>query len=59
MVGNKNDLKDERNVTFKEGLEFTKKHDIPFFETSAKNNINIDNLFDFIARTFMVKLEHL
>ena len=53
IVGNKKDLKDKRQISFEEGLKFTKKHDIPFFETSAKNNINIDNLFDFIARTFM------
>ena len=51
LVGNKKDLNEKREVTFKEGLEMSKLHGLPFFETSAKTNINIDNLFDFIART--------
>ena len=55
-MGNKNDLVNEREITFQTALDFSKSHDYPFFETSAKENINIDNLFDFIARTFHSKM---
>ena len=38
-------------------LFLNEKNDFPFFETSAKFNINIENLFDFIARTLVNKMK--
>jgi len=53
IVGNKIDKKDEREVSFKEGLAFCRLNDIPFFETSALKNNNIENVFDFMGRFYL------
>ena len=39
---NKIDVVSERQVSTLEGIALAKKWDIPFFEASAKNRINID-----------------
>ena len=44
ICGNKIDLND-RKVNKKDGEEFANKMGFPFFETSAKNNENIENMF--------------
>ena len=53
LVGNKCDLEEERQVSTEEGSEFATRYGINFFETSAKNTVNIEELFkdsiDFIA----------
>ncbi len=41
LVGNKVDLEQERQVSTGEGAELAREWDLPFFETSAKNRINI------------------
>jgi Ras-related protein Rab-5C len=46
LVGNKNDIRDDRKIPFEEALEYSIKHNILFFETSAKTNYNIDKIFD-------------
>lgn len=45
LVGNKNDLKFEREVTTEEGQEFADKHNLIFFETSAKSGDNVESSF--------------
>jgi len=45
LIGNKTDLEEKREVSYQEGLEFAKKYDLIFFETSAKNFININESF--------------
>lgn len=42
LVGNKIDL--EREVTFSEGREFANFYNMMYFETSAKENIGIDDM---------------
>jgi len=42
LVGNKVDLDNHREVQKDEGKAFAEKSHIPFFETSAKANISID-----------------
>ncbi|KAL6071496.1 Ras GTPase [Balamuthia mandrillaris] len=42
LVGNKVDLEDQREVSRTEGLDLAKSFGIPFFESSAKMRINID-----------------
>lgn len=41
LVGNKNDLKMEREVSTEEGQEFANKHNLIFFEASAKTADNV------------------
>ena len=47
VVGNKCDLENERNVTYEEGQELTKRlgETAVFLEASAKTNINVDEVF--------------
>ena len=45
IVGNKCDLKVERKVTTAEGQELAKSFGCPFFETSAKARINVEEAF--------------
>ena len=45
LIGTKCDL-DQREVCAEEGKEFADKMGIPFFETSAKNDINVANTFE-------------
>eukprot|EP01119_Soliformovum_irregulare_P012291 TRINITY_DN317_c0_g1_i1.p1 TRINITY_DN317_c0_g1~~TRINITY_DN317_c0_g1_i1.p1 ORF type:complete len:213 (+),score=33.77 TRINITY_DN317_c0_g1_i1:328-966(+) len=45
LVGNKIDDEDLRSVTNEEGIALGKKLHLPFFETSARTNINIKEAF--------------
>ena len=45
LIGNKNDLNESREVSYEEGLKFAEKNKMLFFETSAKNGVNIENIF--------------
>ena len=49
LCGTKADLESKREVSSSEGLEFAKLHNMKFFETSAKDNTNIKEIFEFIA----------
>eukprot|EP01114_Cavostelium_apophysatum_P012569 TRINITY_DN2844_c0_g1_i2.p1 TRINITY_DN2844_c0_g1~~TRINITY_DN2844_c0_g1_i2.p1 ORF type:complete len:193 (+),score=52.71 TRINITY_DN2844_c0_g1_i2:132-710(+) len=45
LVGNKCDLETERQVTTGEGHDLAKSFGCPFFETSAKTRINVEECF--------------
>ena len=45
LVGNKCDLSNERKVSIEEGENFAKKNNIKFFESSAKEGTNVNELF--------------
>lgn len=47
LVGNKNDL--QRSVSLETAQNFANEYQIPYFETSAKNNVNVDELFQYIG----------
>ncbi|EAS04018.2 Ras family small GTPase (macronuclear) [Tetrahymena thermophila SB210] len=49
LVGNKFDLEQNRQVSYTEGENFAKKHDLFFFEVSAYTGYNIDELFNKIT----------
>ena len=51
LVGNKCDLENERKVSKKEGQDFADSLGIQFLETSAKEKINIDEIFIKLAST--------
>ena len=45
LIGNKSDLESQRQVTYEEGQEFAKEHDLLFLETSAKTAQNVYDAF--------------
>jgi GTPase KRas protein len=50
LVGNKCDLESERQVTTDEGRALARKWRIPFFESSAKVRINIEETLAALVR---------
>ena len=49
LIGNKIDLDNQRVVNFNYGQNLSKKINCEFFETSAKDNINVDQVFETIS----------
>jgi GTPase KRas protein len=50
LVGNKCDLESERQVTTGEGQDLAKSFGCPFFESSAKARINVEESFFSVVR---------
>ena len=46
LVGNKVDLDEKRVIKKEEANQFAEEHNLPYIETSAKDGINIEELFD-------------
>jgi len=57
LIGNKSDLKENREITQEQIDSFVMNNKIKYFETSAKNGENIDECFYFIAEKLMNDLE--
>jgi GTPase SAR1 family protein len=55
LVGNKCDLNEARQVPKEKGKQLADSYGIPFVETSAKNNENIEKLFVDSTRAFINK----
>ena len=55
LVGNKCDLAHNRQVTMEEAKEIANKYGIKYIETSAKDTINIDDLFISTAKDLLNK----
>ena len=45
LIGNKTDLNMEREVSTADGQEFANKHNLIFFECSAKTSHNVEQSF--------------
>ena len=58
LVGNKCDLEHQRAVTKDQGNEMALKYGIKYIETSAKDTINIEELFVNTAKTLMNKQQN-
>jgi len=56
-VGNKRDLKDEREVSFLEASRYCQEHDILFLETSALTGENVQEVFHTLAQRILGKVE--
>lgn len=51
VVGNKSDLESERQVSYEEGMAFARSLNCPFYETSAKQRINVEEAFYGLVRS--------
>ena len=50
LIGNKNDLQDEKEITTEEGEAFAKRNGMQFIETSAKMNTNVTEAFEALGK---------
>jgi len=57
MVGNKRDLKEERQVSFLEASRFAQEQDILFLEVSALTGENVQEVFHTLAQRILNKVE--
>ena len=57
LVGNKCDLEDKRQVSYEEGKELADKNELLFFESSAKDGINVDEIFENSAKEIAKNIE--
>eukprot|EP01125_Pyxidicula_operculata_P016591 TRINITY_DN5728_c0_g1_i2.p1 TRINITY_DN5728_c0_g1~~TRINITY_DN5728_c0_g1_i2.p1 ORF type:complete len:207 (+),score=40.46 TRINITY_DN5728_c0_g1_i2:40-660(+) len=55
LIGNKSD-KEDREITYEEGKDFADQMNMDFFETSAKDSINIDETFQSITSSILDQL---
>jgi len=55
ILGNKLDMEDKRQVPKDRGMQIAQEHDIPFKETSAKSNINVESAFMDLATAILNK----
>ena len=53
LIGNKSDLKENREISDEEINKFAINNNIKYFETSAKNGNNIEECFYYIAEKLM------
>lgn len=49
LVGNKADLAEDRTVSEEEAKEYASELDLLYMETSAKENVNVEELFNTVA----------
>jgi hypothetical protein len=54
LVGNKSDRPD-RAIASEKGRELAEAHGLTFFETSAKSGLNVNQVFDHIARIIVTE----
>ena len=57
LVGNKCDLVDDRKVTYEEGLKLATDNGMKFFETSAKEEKNIKEAIESLAKEVVETLK--
>ena len=53
LIGNKNDLVDDREIKAEEGQAFANRNGMQFIETSAKMNTNVTEAFEALAKLMM------
>ena len=55
LIGNKKDLKNERQVSTEEGQQLAKEYNISFFESSDKTNENVKIAVDTLITQCLIK----
>ena len=58
LIGNKLDLEDKREVSYEEGKNFADENNLLFFETSAKEGNNIQEIFFQSATNILDKINN-
>ncbi len=58
LIGNKIDLEEKREVSYEEGKNFAEENNLLFFETSAKDGNNIQEIFLESATLLVDKIEN-
>ena len=58
LIGNKTDLEEQRGVSYEEGKNFAEENDLLFFETSAKEGNNIQEIFVQSATNILDKINN-
>jgi Ras-related protein Rab-1A len=58
LVGTKSDLTDKRQVEYETAKEFAQKIGIPFLETSAKDNTNVEQAFQMLTSEVVKGIIH-
>jgi GTPase KRas protein len=57
LIGNKCDLEADRQVSSSEGQELAKNFGCPFFESSAKTRVNVEESFYELVREIRKELQ--
>jgi len=55
MIGNKSDLVESRAVSYEEAQKYAEQCHMAYYETSAKDNVNVHKIFEDLAN-LMIKL---
>lgn len=55
ILGNKCDMVDKRQVPRQRGEEVARQHNVPFLETSAKSNVNVEKAFMDLTQAILNK----
>lgn len=58
LVGNKSDMVSKKQVDYSQAKEFADSLNIPFFETSAKDNQNVEQAFLDLTRDIKKNMSH-
>ena len=58
LIGNKKDMKNNVKITKDDIIQFTKQNRMKFIETSAKNNINVEEAFQKIIDLIIDKMSN-
>ncbi len=57
LVGNKNDLEEERAVSSEEGEKMASENGLTFIEINAKDYSKVEQAFSKVAASILVKVE--
>ena len=56
LIGNKSDLENKRIISTDAGKKFAKENDLDFYETSAKNSDNIEQIFTTASKKLLLNI---
>lgn len=57
LVGNKNDLEEERVISYEEGEKMAKENGLNFIEINAKDYSKVEKAFKKVAECILIKVE--